>query len=80
MPVLVQNITGNIIDNFETNVGVVRFVEAQFGYDDWFRVGYLEVFIQNFKKVIESEDLNKNRDFGMNSNRNKTFIEKEISY
>lgn len=80
MPILIQNITGNIADNLKTNINNTKLVEAQFGYDDWFKIGYLEVFIQNYKKVIESENLNKNRDFGMSSNRNKTFKEIEISY
>ena len=80
MPVLIQNINASIVDNFKTDVGMVKLVDAQFGYEDWFRIGYLEVFIQNFKKVTKSEDLNKNRDFGMNSNRNNTFKTIEISY
>ena len=80
MPVLVKNITGQVLDNIKTNVDAFKFVEASFGYTDWFKIGHLEVFLQNYKKVIETTDLNKNRDIGLSINKNRKFIEIEISY
>lgn len=80
MPVLIQNVEGKILDNLTDDVKAIQFVNAEFGYEDWFVIGYLEVFLQNFKNVLESEDLNKTRDFGLTVNRNKEFIELEISY
>lgn len=80
MPILIQNITGNIADNIKTNVSIIKSIQTDFGYSDWFKIGYLEVFLQNFKKVVETENLNKVKDFGMNTNRNKTFKEIQISY
>ncbi len=80
MPVLIKNVTGKISDNIKTNVEAIKFVEASFGYDDWFKVGHLEVFLQNYKKVVEITDLDKNRDIGLSINNGREFIEIEISY
>lgn len=80
MPVLVKNITGQVLDNIKTNVDAIKYVEASFGYEDWFKIGHLEVFLQNYKKVIETTDLNKNRDIGLGINKGREFIEIEISY
>jgi len=80
MPVLIQNVTGSLGDNLKGNTMMFESVSGQFGYSTWFKIGYLEVFIQNLKKVIESENLNKSRDFGMNTNTNKIFKEVKVSY
>lgn len=80
MPILIKNITGEVLDNIKTNVEAIKYVEATFGYEDWFKVGHLEVFLQNYKKVVESTDLGKNRDIGLAINNGREFIEIEISY
>lgn len=80
MPILIQNITGNISDNISDDVNVIKFVQADFGYKDWFKIGYLEVFLQNYKQVSEITDLNKTKDFGLIVNNGKTFTEINISY
>lgn len=80
MPVLIKNITGQVLDNIKTNVEAINYVNASFGYDDWFKIGHLEVFLQNYKKVTETTDLNKNRDIGLTINNNREFIPIEISY
>jgi len=80
MPILIQNITGKIADNIKTDVSVIKSIQTDFGYSDWFKIGSLEVFLQNFKKVVSSENLYKSSDFGLGINRNKTFKEIEISY
>ena len=80
MPVLIKNITGQVLDNIKTNVEAIKFTEASFGYEDWFKIGHLEVFLQNYKKVVEKTDLGKNRDIGLSINKNREFIEIEISY
>ena len=80
MPKLIQNITGNLIEDIEGNVGYYNFITTEFGYDDWFKIGTLEVFLQNFKYVTESTDLNKNRDIGLAYNKGKEFKELYISY
>lgn len=80
MPVLIKSVTGEVLDNIKTNVEAIRYTEASFGYSDWFRIGFLEVFIQNFSKVVESTNLNKNRDIGLTVNKNRNFTDLEISY
>tara|TARA_R110000803_G_scaffold74903_3_gene139041 strand:+ start:27152 stop:27394 length:243 start_codon:yes stop_codon:yes gene_type:complete len=80
MPVLIKNIVGKVSDSISSNVEVIRFTEASFGYEDWFKIGHLEVFIQNYKKVTETTNLNKNRDIGLTINNNREFIELQISY
>jgi hypothetical protein len=80
MPVLIKNVTGQVLDNIKTNVEAIKFTESSFGYEDWFRIGFLEVFLQNFKKVTEITDLNKSREFGLTINKNRKFVDLEISY
>jgi hypothetical protein len=80
MPLLIQNIKTNIIQSINQDINLIDSVEGAFGYEDWFKIGSLEFFIQNYKKYIESENLNKDRDFGLNFNSNKTFKELKISY
>tara|TARA_B110000211_G_C13968200_1_gene503739 strand:- start:726 stop:968 length:243 start_codon:yes stop_codon:yes gene_type:complete len=80
MPLLIQNIKTNVILSINQNINLIDSVGGAFGYEDWFKIGSLEFFIQNYKKFIESENLNKNRDFGLNFNSNKTFKELKISY
>ncbi len=80
MPVLIKSVTGQVLDNIKTNIEVIKFTESSFGYDDWFRIGIIEVFLQNFKKVVEITDLNKSRELGLTINKNKKFIDLEISY
>lgn len=80
MPILIKSVTGQVLDNIKTDVEAIRFTEASFGYSDWFKVGFLEVFIQNFTKVIKTTDLNKNRDIGLTVNKDRDFKDLEISY
>lgn len=80
MPKLIKNISTNIIESFNDNIEFKNSVEGGFGYKDYFKLGNVEFFIQNYKKVIKSENLNKTRDFGLAFNSNKTFKEIEISY
>jgi len=79
MPVLIQNINANIIDNLKDTTSMFKLVKGSFGYGDWFEVGCYEAYIQNLRNVISSEDLNKVRDFGLSYNRNTDFNVVEIS-
>jgi hypothetical protein len=80
MPLLIQNIKTNLIQSINQDINLIDTLGGAFGYEDWFKIGGLEFFIQNYKKYIESENLNKDRDFGLNFNSNKTFKELKISY
>ena len=80
MPILIQNITGSLAEDISDEIDAFNYVQADFGYEDWFKIGYLEVFLQNYKRVVESTDLNKTTDFGLLINKNKEFINLNISY
>ena len=75
MPSLIKNIVGKVSDNINSGVETIKSVETSFGHEEWFKVGHLEVFIQNYKKVTEATNLNKNRDIGLSVNNNREFIE-----
>ena len=80
MPLLIKSVNGKVLDNFKASINNVSFVEGNFGHNDWIKIGHLEVFLQNFKKVINSEILETSNKYGLIANNNKTFIELEISY
>tara|TARA_R100000951_G_scaffold86909_1_gene74669 strand:+ start:223 stop:465 length:243 start_codon:yes stop_codon:yes gene_type:complete len=80
MIVLVKKLTGKVINDIKGSVNIGNLGETTFGHEDWFKVGALEVFLQNFKKVTEKTDLNKTSGIGLTFNNQKEFIKKEISY
>ena len=80
MPLLIRNISANILDNHATRIPYVDGVTGQFGYGDWFMLGNIEVFIQDFRRVSELEQLAVNNKYGLIINNGVDFIEFEISY
>jgi len=80
MPILIQNITASLSDDISNDVSAIKFIKANFGYKDWFKIGYLEVFLQNYKQVTQLTDLNKIKDLGLLVNYGKPFTEIKISY
>jgi len=80
MPKLIKNISTNIIESHNDNIQFNNLVESDFGYEDYFKLGNVEFFTQNYKKLIESENLNKTTNFGLSFNSDKTFKEIIISY
>lgn len=78
MPIIIKS--AKIVDILNSDTRMINLVKSEFGYKDWFKVGNLEVFNQNLKKVSTVVNLNKKNNFGLNSNRNKSFTEIEISY
>lgn len=79
MPKLIQNIIGDIVDNLKDTTHAIKFVESKFGYGDYFKLGCYEAFLQDLRKVIDSEDLNKTNDFGVAYNRDSEFKVIEVS-
>lgn len=80
MPILIKSVNGKVLDNLTATINHVSVVEGTFGYSDWIRVGHLEAFLQNFKKVISTEELIISNKYGLIVNSNKSFTEIEISY
>tara|TARA_R110000772_G_scaffold17946_3_gene49896 strand:+ start:73722 stop:73970 length:249 start_codon:yes stop_codon:yes gene_type:complete len=79
MPLLIRNITGNILDDLTTNIPNRAVISGAFGYGDWFIVGNLESFSQDFRKVIWTEVLSTDTTYGLTIYQNRQFIEFEIN-
>lgn len=80
MPILIKSVTANIEQDIQTNIKQFNSLGVVFGSGDWFRIGVIEVFLQNYKKVVSTEDMNKINNFGLNVNKDKKFKEIQISY
>jgi len=80
MTVLVKKLTGKVISDIKGSTNIGNIGETTFGHEDWFKVGYLEAFLQNFKKVTEKTDLNKTSGIGLSFNNQKEFTNKDITY
>lgn len=78
MPYLVKKIVGEIFDNNEGQVGLLRILKAEIGVEDYIDVNTLIGFTQNFSKVVYAEDLPKITSYGLKNNTNFTLL--EISY
>lgn len=78
MPILFKNITGEIIDELTTDVNLAKSVSGEFGQEDYIGLSGFIAFLQDFTKVIESEDLTPPPTYGLRNNTNFTTI--EISY
>lgn len=90
MPLLIQKITGVILDNLQDDIKNIGIVTGSFGHGDWILIGNIEVFLQNFTKVIKLETLitsnlfglivNGNINYGLNKNKPTTLsLSKEDS-
>ena len=79
MPALVKNIEACVLDNFVTEVRLSS-MSAIMGTDDYFKVFGLEGYLQNFTKVVESEQFNITGEYGLKRNKEEEFTLLEISY
>jgi len=80
MALLIKNVKGVILDNIECDVINIKKIEGNFGYSDWFKVGNLEVFLQNFKNISNTEYINTPTNNGLTFNKSVDFTQIEISY
>ena len=80
MAVLVKKLIGKVISDIKGSVNIGNVGETTFGHEDWFKIGYLEVFLQNFKKETKKTDLNKSTGIGLSVNKGKEFTKKDVSY
>lgn len=80
MPLLIKSVNGKVLDNLTDNINNIKFVKGTFGNTDWFKIGNLEVFLQDLKKTIHSEKLLTPSKHGINIKNNKPQIILEISY
>lgn len=79
MPILLRNIEAKILDNFITEVNMLT-ISGEVGMEDYIKLGTLEAFLQNYSKINVVEPYETPVEFGLRRNKNKEFIELEISY
>jgi hypothetical protein len=79
MPHLIRKIEANIIETFSSEVDTLK-ISGIIGEEDYFKVYSIEGFVQNFTKVLETEQYSVVGNFGLKINNKETFIEIEISY
>ena len=79
MPVLLRKIEASILDNFTSEVNMMT-ISGEVGMEDYIKLGALEAFLQNFSNIQEVYKYETPIEFGLKRNKNKEFIELEISY
>lgn len=79
MPVLLRQIEGSVLDNFNSEITFIS-LSTQVGVEDYIKLGTLEAFLQNFTRAGETEVCPTPREFGLLRNKRETFIDLEISY
>ena len=75
MPVMIKNISASIEQDIQGNVKQLNHLNGQFGYGDWFKIGTVEAFLQNYKKIVSSENMFKSINIGLNINKRSVFKE-----
>ena len=68
MPLLIKNIEGSILNNYDTNVNYSTSLSSQIQQSDYINLGGLTAFLQNFTKTEEITKLNKPLTFGLKTN------------
>lgn len=78
MPYLVKQVKGELLDNFEGIISLIGSLNAKIGVEDYFDVGTMVGFTQNFSQAVEVTTFPQLVEYGL---KNKTqFIELQISY
>ena len=80
MPILIQNITGEILRNVSDSVSYVSAVKGEIQREDYINLSGLIVYTQNLSRTEETYGLNKPINFGLVDTYNKTVITLEINY
>jgi|AntAceMinimDraft_18_1070375.scaffolds.fasta_scaffold69154_2 hypothetical protein len=80
MPRLIKNIIAEFIEENISIVDGFNYIESQIGLEDYVSVYNFIGYLQDFSRVIELTELPEIKYYGIIPNRNKTFIEIEISY
>lgn len=82
MPKLIQNITVKIADSFSFNIGSIdrlRFEVATLQCNH-IETRNFEAYLIDFTNTVSVESIANNSNYGLTVNKDKTFIEIEISY
>ena len=80
MPILIQNIQGEIIENIEGEVRFSTAISAVVKEGDYIELNGLIAYLQNMSKVSEATDLVKPLTFGLQNTHNIATVTLEIDY
>ena len=80
MPRLIKNIEGFYQKTLSDDVSLSNNIQAEYSGGDYQQISGLVGFFQDYSQVEESELLPTPINFGLRVNKNKTFIELNISY
>jgi hypothetical protein len=80
MPKLIKNISASYQEPYNDDVSLSSNITVEYDDGDYQKVAGWTGFLQDYSQVDESEIFNKPANFGLAVNKNKTFIELEISY
>ena len=80
MPKLIKNITVDFQETLSDSISLSNDITTEYSDGDYQKVGNFTGFFQDYTQVEESENLSTPASFGLAVNKNKTFIELNISY
>lgn len=80
MPTLIRNITASILDNYIGDIYVIGKLSGEIQTEDYINIGAFTGYLQNFKKVIYLDKIQKPLTFGLKNQYNLPTITLEISY
>jgi len=80
MPILITDISAEILDFFEGDIYVFNDISGQIGFEDYISLYGFIAYLQNFSMVNYVENLQKPTTFGLKSMNNQPTITIEISY
>lgn len=80
MPILIQNIQGEILTNISDSVRYFSTVTGEIQREDYINLSGLVAYTQNLSRTEETYGLNKPLNFGLLDTYNKTVITLEINY
>ena len=80
MPKLIKNITATYYETLCDDVSLVKTLTTELGQGDYQKVGDFIAYLQDYTNTDSTEELPTPVNFGLGVNKNKTFIEIEISY
>lgn len=80
MPILIQNIQGEILKNVSDDILYVSTIKGEIQREDYINLSGLVAYTQNLSRTEETYGLSKPRNFGLIDTYNKTVITLEINY
>ncbi len=80
MPILIQNIQGEILRNVNNSVSYVSTLKGEIQREDYINLSGLIAYTQNLSKTEETYGVIKPINFGLIDTYNKTEVTLEINY